>query len=226
MKQLTQLKYLMAYYLRHHVIELNEDMLEEEFIDTAANNIQDRMPTADIETIRPFIIDNRVNEWIPLGEAIDETLHPAEEDEDREPTEEELAEQQAKYEAEFCMVTYTIELGHYAQVGEVFDSFAEAQQKADRLDLRTYEIKEHRYRFPNYRKGDRVRIYSYELGEFYGTIAQDSSITGGPGGRSALVHIDGQKPWTARWIHNRHLLPETYKGEYALERLADPRLTS
>lgn len=76
MSDLSALKRLCAYYLRHHVNGFDRDGLEEEFIDTAANLIQDRMPTADIEKIRPFMISGNVNEWIPLGQAIDEALNP------------------------------------------------------------------------------------------------------------------------------------------------------
>lgn len=75
MTDLSGLKRLCAYYIRHHVS--GYEGLEEEFIDVAANEIQDRMPTADIERIRPFMIDGNVNEWIPLGQAIDAALNPA-----------------------------------------------------------------------------------------------------------------------------------------------------
>lgn len=86
MKQLTALKYLLAYYVRHHCEPQEFDDIggEAAFIDEAANLIQDNMPTADIEVIRPYLIDGNVNEWIPLGQAIDEALNPAE-DEDAGP---------------------------------------------------------------------------------------------------------------------------------------------
>jgi hypothetical protein len=83
MSYLTQLKYLAAYYLRHHLEPQDlDDRLEEEFIDELANEIRDTMPTADIEKIRPFMIDGNVNEWIPLGQAIDTVLNPLVEDDE------------------------------------------------------------------------------------------------------------------------------------------------
>jgi hypothetical protein len=86
MKHLTALKYLVAYYVRHHCEPQDFDDIggEAAFIDDAANLIQDKMPTADIERIRPYLIDGNVNEWIPLGQAIDEALNPVDE---REPWE-------------------------------------------------------------------------------------------------------------------------------------------
>lgn len=81
---LTQLKKLVAYYSRHHLEPQDFDDIggEASFIDEAANLILDKMPTADIEKIRHFLIDGNVNEWIPLGQAIDEALNPAPDEED------------------------------------------------------------------------------------------------------------------------------------------------
>lgn len=86
MKQITALKYLLAYFAYHHCEPQDFDDCGgmAQFLDDAANAIQDAMPTADIETIRPFIIDNRINEWPPLGRAIESVLIPAK-DEDEGP---------------------------------------------------------------------------------------------------------------------------------------------
>lgn len=86
MKQITALKYLLAYYAYHHCEPQDFDDCGgmAQFLDDAANAIVDAMPTADIETIRPFIIENRTNEWIPLGRAIESVLIPAK-DEDEGP---------------------------------------------------------------------------------------------------------------------------------------------
>jgi len=80
-KQVTQLQYLVAYYVRHHLEpqDLN-DWPEAAFIGELAERIQDEMPTAELERIRPFLIDGNVNEWIPLGRVIDEMLNPAEDE--------------------------------------------------------------------------------------------------------------------------------------------------
>lgn len=83
MSTLTQLKYLVAYYVRHHLESQDlGDRLEEEFIDEVANEILDTMPTARLEKIRPFLIDGNVNEWIPLGQVIDAALNPLVEDDE------------------------------------------------------------------------------------------------------------------------------------------------
>jgi hypothetical protein len=84
-KTITQLKYLLAYYAYHH--REPQDFEDcggmAQFLDDAANAIVDAMPTADIEVIRPFIIDGRENEWPVLGRAIESVLIPTpEEDED------------------------------------------------------------------------------------------------------------------------------------------------
>lgn len=72
MSTLTQLKRLSAYYLRHHVTGVYG--FEAEFIDTLANEILERMPTADLEDIRRFMVDGNVNEWIVLGQCVEYTL--------------------------------------------------------------------------------------------------------------------------------------------------------
>jgi hypothetical protein len=85
MSTLTQLKKLVAYYVRHHHEPQDFDDCggEAEFIDEVAGRIFDEMPTADVETVRRFLVDGNVNEWPVLGRIIDEALNPAEdEDED------------------------------------------------------------------------------------------------------------------------------------------------
>ena len=84
MKQITALKYLLAYYAYHHCEPQDFDDCGgmAQFLDDAANAIQDAMPMADIEVIRPYLIDGNVNEWIPLGQAIDEALNPTEDEDE------------------------------------------------------------------------------------------------------------------------------------------------
>lgn len=86
MKTITQLKYLLAYYAYHYCEPQDFDDCGglAAFLDEAANAIVDAMPTADIEVIRPFLIDGRENEWPPLGRAIESVLIPAK-DEDEGP---------------------------------------------------------------------------------------------------------------------------------------------
>ena len=83
-KTITKLKYLLAYYAYHHCEPQDFDDCGgmAQFLDDAANAIVDAMPTADIEKIRPFLIGGNVHEWIPLGQAIQEVMNPAPEDED------------------------------------------------------------------------------------------------------------------------------------------------
>lgn len=88
MKTITQLKYLLAYYACHHCEPQDFDDCGgmAQFLDDAANAIVDAMPTADIEVIRPFLIDGRENEWPVLGRAIESVMIPApDEDEDEGP---------------------------------------------------------------------------------------------------------------------------------------------
>lgn len=84
MKTITQLKYLLAYYAYHHCEPQDFDDCGglAQFLDDAANAIVDAMPTADIEVIRPYLIDGRENEWLPLGQAIESVLIPAPDDEE------------------------------------------------------------------------------------------------------------------------------------------------
>lgn len=86
MRNITQLKYLLAYYAYHYCEPQDFDDCGglAAFLDEAANAIVDAMPTADIEVIRPFLIDGRENEWPPLGRAIESVLVPAK-DEDEGP---------------------------------------------------------------------------------------------------------------------------------------------
>jgi hypothetical protein len=86
MSTLTQLKYLAAYYVRHHCEPQDFDEIggEAQFIDDAAYLILDKLPTADLEKIRQFMVAGNVNEWIPLGQAIDEALNPADWSDDEE----------------------------------------------------------------------------------------------------------------------------------------------
>ncbi len=86
MSDLSALKRLVAYYSSHHCEPQDFDDIggQATFIDEAANLIQDALPTADIERIRPFLIDGNVNEWVPLGRAIDEALNPAPDEDDRD----------------------------------------------------------------------------------------------------------------------------------------------
>jgi hypothetical protein len=88
MSTLTQLKRIVAFYSSHHCEPQDFDECggQAAFIDEVAGRIADEMPTADIEKIRPFLIDGNVNEWIVLGRIIDEVFNPAEdEDEDGGP---------------------------------------------------------------------------------------------------------------------------------------------
>jgi hypothetical protein len=84
MSTLTQLKYLVAYYVRHHLEPQDFDEIggEAAFIDEVSNEILDTMPTADLEKIRQFMVAGNVNEWIPLGQVIDAALNPLVEDDD------------------------------------------------------------------------------------------------------------------------------------------------
>lgn len=68
------------------------------------------------------------------------------------------------------------------------------------------------------KKNDRVRLYSYELGNFYGTIRQDQSIAGG---QTVLVHIDGLRWEAVRWINKDLVWAEAYPGEYSRERVSE-----
>lgn len=87
MSTLTQLKRLVAYYVRHHTEPQDlPDYGEAEFIDNVAAEILDRMPTADIEKIRPFLVDGNVNEWVVLGQIIEEALDLRNVPEDHRPS--------------------------------------------------------------------------------------------------------------------------------------------
>ena len=68
------------------------------------------------------------------------------------------------------------------------------------------------------KKNDRVRIYSREVGNLYGTIVQDQWIAGGP---TVLVHIDGLRTSDTRWISKDLVWAETYLGQYARARVGE-----
>lgn len=87
MSTLTQLKKLVAYYVRHHCEpqDFDEAGGEASFIDEVASEILVQMPTADLEKIRQFLVSGNINEWIPLGQIIDTALNPADDrDEDHD----------------------------------------------------------------------------------------------------------------------------------------------
>ena len=98
MKTLTQLKYLAAYYAYHHrePQDFDECGGVAQFIDDVANAILEAMPTADLETIRRFMVDGNVNDWIALGKVIEEVLEP-ERDEDEHPVDRAAEEHEYKF---------------------------------------------------------------------------------------------------------------------------------
>jgi hypothetical protein len=65
----------------------------------------------------------------------------------------------------------------------------------------------------DFKGGERVRIYSEELGHFYGNIAQPSQVAN----RFQYVQIDGTR--FPRWVRNNYIYGENYDGEYAIERV-------
>lgn len=67
-------------------------------------------------------------------------------------------------------------------------------------------------------KGNRVRLYSHELGNLYGTVAQDHQISGG---QNILIHLDGVRKTDLRWIHKDLVWTEAYRGEYARSRVSE-----
>jgi hypothetical protein len=58
-------------------------------------------------------------------------------------------------------------------------------------------------------KGDRVRIYLYEIGNIYATVVQAPAVTG-----PLLLHIDGTREFDHRWVNPSHVHPESWAGEY------------
>lgn len=65
-----------------------------------------------------------------------------------------------------------------------------------------------------YMKGDRIRLYIYEIGDIYGTVVQDHSVTYEIG--PVLVHIDGTSEFDYRWVNKKLIHSEMYSGQYAI----------
>lgn len=73
---IAALERLVAYYVRHHLKDVELPMGEGVFISTVAERIQEEIMFGT-ETVREHLVRGNTDEWIELGMIIDETLNPA-----------------------------------------------------------------------------------------------------------------------------------------------------